>query len=73
MRSEVSNIETNLTNKVKLGKSKWRLTAKAETAMQTSYRMELYVSPELEHIEAEYYQSLIGTLRCMLELGRVDI
>jgi hypothetical protein len=46
-----------------LGNSKWKLLAKAETPMQTSYRPELDVSPELESIEASYYQSLIGVLR----------
>jgi hypothetical protein len=31
--------------------------------MQTLYRPELDVSPELEPTEAAYYQSLIGVLR----------
>ena len=41
--------------------------------MQTSYRPELDVSLELEPIEAAYYQSLIGILRWMVELGRVEV
>ena len=53
--------------------SKWKLPNKAETPMQTSYHPELDVSPELESDDASYYQSLIGILRWIVELGRVDI
>jgi hypothetical protein len=49
-----------LAKQLKLGNSKWKLPEKAETPMQTSYRPELDVSPELEPNEAAYYQSLIG-------------
>jgi hypothetical protein len=73
VKSAVTNVEAYLTKQAKLGNSKWKLPAKAETPMQTSYRPELDVSPELEPIEAAYYQSLIGVLRWMVELGRVDI
>jgi hypothetical protein len=38
-----------------------------------SYRPELDVTPELSPKEAAYYQSLIGILRWIVELGRVDI
>jgi hypothetical protein len=38
-----------------------------------AYRPELEVTTELEPIEAAYYQSLVGVLRWMVELGRVDI
>jgi hypothetical protein len=58
----VNNMESYLTKQMKLGNSKWKLPAKAETPMQTSYGLELDVSPELEPIEASYYQSLIGVL-----------
>jgi len=34
---------------------------------------ELDVSPELKPTDAAYYQSLIGILRWIVELGRVDI
>ena len=37
------------------------------------YRPELDVSEELDYEEANYYQSQIGILRWMVELGRVDI
>jgi len=50
-----------------------KLPAKAETPIQTSYQPELDVSEELGSNEAAYYQSLIGVLRWMVELGHVDI
>ena len=59
-----------------LGKNqnpKMKLPTRAETPLQTSYRPELDVSPELGPIKAAYYQSLIGILRWIIELGRVDI
>ena len=52
---------------------KMKLPTRAETPLQTSYRPELDVSPELGPVEAAYYQSLIGILRWIVELGRVDI
>ena len=52
---------------------KMKLPTRAETPLQTSYRPELDVSPELGPVEAAYYQSLIGILRWIIELGRVDI
>ena len=73
VKAAVDNVETYLVKQLKLGNSKWKLPAKAETPMQTSYRPELDVSPELEPTKAAYYQSVIGVLRWMVELGRVDI
>jgi hypothetical protein len=49
------------------------LPKRAETPIQTSYRPELDVTPELRDTHAAYYQSLVGMLRWMVELGRVDI
>ena len=49
------------------------MPCKAETPMKTSYRPELDITPELDPILAAYYMSLIGILRWMVELGRVDI
>lgn len=46
---------------------------KADMPIQTSYRPELDVTPELDPPTAGYYQSLIGVLRWCVELGRVDI
>ena len=39
----------------------------------TSYRPELDVSPELMPRDSAYYQSLIGILWWIVELGRIDI
>ena len=44
------------------------------TLLTTSYRPELDIkSPELKPNDASYYMSLIGILRWIVELGRVDI
>ena len=51
----------------------WKLLAKAEMPMWAAYRPELDVSPELNHHDTSYYQSLIGVLWWIVELGRVDI
>jgi Reverse transcriptase (RNA-dependent DNA polymerase) len=50
-----------------------RFPNKAKTPMRTSYSPELDVSKELDAEEHSYFQSLIGTLRWIVELGRVDI
>ena len=60
MRLEVNNVETYLTKQVQLGNLKWRLTEKAETPMQTFYRTEIDISPDLDPIEYTYSQSFIG-------------
>jgi hypothetical protein len=73
VRATVTNVEMYLAKLVRQGNTKWKLPAIAETPMQTSYRPELDVTPELIPIEASYYQSLIGVLRWIVELGRVDI
>ena len=52
---------------------KYKMSSKAETPMKTSYRPELDITPVLDPIMAAYYMSLIGILRWMVELGRVDI
>ena len=54
-------------------KGRWKLPAKADTPLTTTYRAELDVTPELEPSDASYYQSLIGVLRWIVELGRVDV
>mmetsp|Transcript_6374 Transcript_6374/g.9807 ORF Transcript_6374/g.9807 Transcript_6374/m.9807 type:complete len:148 (+) Transcript_6374:738-1181(+) len=40
-----------------------------DSPLPTSYRPELDISPELKTTKAAYYQSLIGVLRWMVELG----
>lgn len=67
VRAAIKNVETYL---AKSGRS---LPRKAATPIQTSYRPELDVSDVLDPTEAAYFQSLIGILRWIVELGRVDI
>ena len=43
------------------------------TPLSSNYRPEVDVSPALGPAEAAYFQSLIGILRWIVELGRVDI
>ena len=70
VQAAVKNVEDYLS---KRDDDKWRLPAKAETPLRTTYRPELDTTPELAPIEAAYYMSLVGILRWIVELGRVDI
>ena len=70
VRAAVKNVEDWVS---KQESKQFVFPSKAETPMSTSYRPELDVSPELGPTEAAYYQSLIGILRWIVELGRVDI
>ena len=38
-----------------------------------NYRSELDISLECNHFEINYFQNLIGVLRWIVELGRIDI
>lgn len=67
VQEAVKNVETWL------GRSNRSLPRKAEQPFKPGYRPELDVSRELNHEEASYYQSLIGILRWIVELGRVDM
>ena len=66
VRNAVSNVEKQIETRG------WKLP-RANTPISTSYRPELDVSTELNNSDASYYQSLIGILRWMVELGRIDI
>jgi hypothetical protein len=50
-----------------------KLPARAATPLSSNYRPEIDVTDELGPSDAAYYQSLIGILRWMVELGRVDL
>ena len=50
-----------------------KIPLKAETPLTTSSSPELDVSPELTPRDSTYYQSLIGILQWIVELGRIDI
>jgi hypothetical protein len=66
----VKNVEEYLLKRMD-GKKK--LPSRSDTPLRYSYRPELDISPELQPSLASYYQSLIGVLRWIVELGRVDI
>ena len=61
------NVETYLQSK---GES---LPKRTTSPWIRDYRPETDVSPELTPTEASYFQSLIGVLRWIVKLGRVDI
>ena len=69
-QAAVKNVEEYLAKQVA---ERWKLPTKAETPLRTTNRPELDVSPELGYTEAAYYMSLIGVLRWIVELGRVDV
>ena len=70
VQAAVKNVEDHLS---KDENKRWSLPSKADTPMKANYRAELDVSAELSPGDASYYQSLIGVLRWIVELGRVDI
>ena len=49
------------------------MAAKAVTPMTNSYRPEINITPELGLEDAAYFHSLIGVLRWIVDLGRIDI
>jgi hypothetical protein len=67
VQEAVQNIEKYLDQKG------GKLPTKAETPIQTLFCPELDVSPELNPTDAAYFQSIIGILRWIAELGRIDI
>ena len=50
-----------------------RLPKKASSPLTDGYRPELNTTPELNKLEASYYMSLVGILRWIVELNRIDI
>ena len=67
VQGAVTNVETYLKRK---GES---LPRKCSTPLATNYRPEIDISEELNSAEASYFMSLVGILRWIVELGRVDI
>ena len=49
------------------------MSKKSGPPIPTSYRPELDITPELISTDAAYYQSLVGILRWIVEIGRVDL
>ena len=52
-----------------LKEKNFKLPLRDEKPIQTSYRTELDISPELRSEDGEYYQSIIGILIWMVEIG----
>ena len=50
-----------------------RLLPNAKTPLASGYRPELDLSPELGSKQLNYYQGLVGILRWICEIGRIDI
>ena len=49
------------------------LPKRAHAPFRSNYRPELDISAELPPLEANHFQSLLGILRWVVELGRIDI
>ena len=71
VQSAIKNVEMYLVQEE--NKERWKMPKKAETPLSTMYCPELDVSDELDSTQSAYYQSLIGILRWIVELGHVDI
>jgi hypothetical protein len=67
IQAEVKNVE------FQLSKTNLKLPSKVDTPIQLSYRPELDTSDELSPEQSSYYQSLIGILRWIVEIGCIDI
>jgi hypothetical protein len=67
VRNAVKNLEEWM---VKEGKT---LPRKAPTPMSSTYTPEVDVSPELSPEMANFYQSQVGFLHWIIEMGRLDI
>ena len=67
VQAAVKNVEEYLRKRGR------KLAPSAKTPLRSTYRPELDVSPELKTQDAAYYMSLIGVLRWIVELGRVDV
>ena len=73
VQQAVKNAEAWCDEKKKSGDNRFLLPKTAKTPLPTSYRPELEMSEELKPEEASYYMSLIGVLRWIVELGRIDV
>ena len=67
VQTAVQNVEQHL------AKYGGKLPSRAVTPLSSNYQPETDTSNELDPSDAAYFQSLIGILRWMVELGRVDI
>ena len=70
VHQSVKNVEKYLEENMS---ARWKLPSKAENPFAIGYSPELDDSPELDPSLSSYYQSQIGILRWMVELGRIDM
>ena len=70
VQAAVRNVEEYIE---KSHNKRWKIPNKVETPMRSTYRPELDVAEELSPSDASYYQSLIGILWWIVELGCVDV
>ena len=56
-----------------LCKKEENLLKRVQTPLSSKYRPEIDILPELGEDDASYYHSLVGVLRWIVKLGRVDI
>ena len=73
VQAAVKNVEEYLERRQRAGDNMFSMPKRADTPLPSAYRPELDVTPELNASDASYYMSLIGVLRWIVELGRVDI
>ena len=69
VQEAVKNVESHLSKE----KDGMKLDKRASAPFMRDYKPELDMSPELGPTEASYYQSQIGVLQWMVEIGRVDM
>ncbi len=67
VQSAVENVEDHL---MKTGE---KLPNRVRSPWPSNFRPEADTSPELTPVKATYFQSLIGVLRWIVELGRADL
>jgi hypothetical protein len=67
VKQAINNVEEELQ------KNGHRLNGRFSTPMTSNYRPELGYTPFLDVSAANYYMELIGILRWIVELGRIDI
>jgi hypothetical protein len=72
-KSYIKNAVANVENELSSQGSTHKLRSNAYLPMKTGYRPEIDISPTLSDDMASYYQGLIGVLRWICELGRMDI
>jgi hypothetical protein len=67
VKKAIADVETELSQVDK------KLVTKASTPISAGYRPEADMTPLLGEKQASYFQGLIGVLRWICELGRIDI